>query len=103
MSNVIVKNTAAGHQNMTTCICNAFYDDEHQIMIIVSCIKLDDINFDTLIKIIKIDVQGFEMQVLQGGEKTLEKHRPVMVIEFEDQCMNFYNYSSKELVEYYWI
>ncbi len=36
---------------------------------------VEDIDF------IKIDVEGFEMQVVQGGEQTIRRHRPVMVVE----------------------
>ena len=32
---------------------------------------------------IKIDVEGFEWDVLQGGKKTIEKMRPSMIIEYD--------------------
>ncbi len=31
---------------------------------------------------IKIDVEGFEAQVLEGGRKTIERHQPVIYLEF---------------------
>lgn len=69
---------------------------------VINCTTLDDIKFleDKRIKFIKIDVQGFERMVFQGGEKTLEKHKPVIVVELEDPCMVLFGYSSAELLEY---
>lgn len=64
------------------------------------CKTLDSMNFEFPVKFIKIDVQGFERMVLEGGEEFLKKHRPVMVIEFEDTCMQFHGYGTKELMEY---
>lgn len=34
--------------------------------------------------LIKIDVEGYELEVLQGGEKTIEKFRPTIVCEVSD-------------------
>ncbi len=33
-------------------------------------------------KLIKIDVEGFELPVLQGAEKTIRKHQPILVVEY---------------------
>jgi FkbM family methyltransferase len=41
--------------------------------------RLDDFNLSPVF--IKIDVQGFEYAVLQGGRQTISKHRPVVLIE----------------------
>lgn len=39
---------------------------------------------------IKIDVQGYEMEVLQGSQETIEKNRPVLLVESIDQaCLKF--------------
>ena len=35
------------------------------------------------VDMIKVDVQGFEWQVLRGAEKTIIKHRPVLLVECE--------------------
>jgi FkbM family methyltransferase len=67
---------------------------------LVICMPLDDIVIESNIKFIKIDVQGFEKMVLEGAIKTINKNRPVMIIEFEDPCMNIFGYSSKELISY---
>ena len=74
---------------------------------IIQCSKLDTVEtfcrtfeFDKKVKFIKMDVQGFEMNVLKGGENFINEHRPVMVIEFEDGCTSLYGYTSKELFEH---
>jgi len=36
------------------------------------------------ISLVKIDVQGHELEVLRGGTATLARHRPVLIFEHED-------------------
>lgn len=43
--------------------------------------KLDDFEFDN-VDVIKIDTEGWEMPVLLGGEETIRKCRPIMLIEY---------------------
>jgi FkbM family methyltransferase len=62
--------------------------------------KLD--NFYTLdkpIQFIKIDVEGYEMEVLKGGEQIIRKHMPTMVIELNDMNLKNQNSSAKEVVK----
>ena len=49
---------------------------------IVECKTLDSFNLAPTF--VKIDVQGAEMLVLQGGEETIKKHKPGLVVECED-------------------
>jgi FkbM family methyltransferase len=46
--------------------------------------KLDDFCFND-VGFIKIDVEGYEMQVLEGGRATIERCRPNMLIEIEQR------------------
>jgi len=41
---------------------------------------LDDYNFES-IKVIKIDVEGHERQVLEGATKTIQKWKPILIVE----------------------
>ena len=41
--------------------------------------KLDDFKFNPYF--IKIDVQGFEYEVLKGGKHTIKTHKPILLIE----------------------
>lgn len=47
---------------------------------------------------IKIDVEGFEMKVIQGARKTLAKHKPTLIMELEDKFLKEAGSSSKELL-----
>lgn len=48
----------------------------------IKLIKLDDLNINP--SFIKLDVQGFEYDVLLGGLSTIKSNRPVMIVELED-------------------
>lgn len=43
--------------------------------------RLDDTLFKPRISFIKIDVEGFEREVLIGGRQTIKSHRPILYIE----------------------
>jgi FkbM family methyltransferase len=69
--------------------------------------KLDDFTFDQ-IQFIKIDVEGFELDVLKGAAGTLTKYKPVVMIEvFDnsrqelDSLMQQYGYRSFITLEQY--
>lgn len=50
--------------------------------------KLDD--FDLKPYFIKIDVQGLELEVLQGARETLKKNMPLLLIEsLNQECMDY--------------
>ncbi len=46
--------------------------------------------------LVKIDVEGAEMQVLKGARRTLEVHRPLLVLE-ADSNMGRFGYGKKDL------
>lgn len=53
----------------------------------IGMLRLDDIR-NTLknrVSVIKIDVEGFEKQVLEGAVQFLQEHKPIMIIEIWNQ------------------
>lgn len=57
---------------------------------------LDEYKFNNLL-FIKMDVQGYEPFVIEGASKTIEEHRPYMMIEFEEPTLNKHGKNEKEL------
>ncbi len=49
----------------------------------VDVLPLDSLNIDD-ISVIKVDVEGMEMEVLLGGKKTIKRQRPALIIEIWD-------------------
>ena len=96
--NVSTLNTVAlGHENGTntmivpnttntgraTFVEKLFIDKHNFPKIQVETKTLDSYEFDQ-VDFIKIDVEGFEINVLRGAENTIRKHKPVMFIEISD-------------------
>jgi FkbM family methyltransferase len=46
---------------------------------------LDDMPVEGRISLVKIDVEGMELAVLRGSERTIGHHRPVIAIEVDDE------------------
>lgn len=49
----------------------------------IKCVTIDSINLECL-DLIKIDCEGFEYNILKGGEETILKYKPIMVIEINN-------------------
>lgn len=58
--------------------------------------RLDFYNLNN-VSIIKIDVQGFEKKVLLGAKETINRNRPIIYIEIEDDQLELYG-DTKESV-----
>lgn len=56
------------------------YFDEIALKEECQIMKIDDLSFDN-IDFIKIDVEGFEFEVLEGGLNTIKKFKPYLFIE----------------------
>lgn len=51
------------------------------------------------VALIKLDVDGFECRVLRGGQRTLARHRPVMIMEMAPYLLSERQSSLEELLE----
>ena len=47
-------------------------------------IKLDDIDYQDRVSLIKIDVEGHELKVLNGAKNLILSNKPILVVECED-------------------
>ncbi|CAN5895042.1 hypothetical protein BH11BAC4_BH11BAC4_01090 [soil metagenome] len=61
-----------------------------------------DIEFASINKVdfIKIDVEGYEVSVLNGAVKLIDKHRPVMLIEVHPIYLANYNQSQLDVIDF---
>lgn len=92
-----VENSAYGHIDLTSQdepsddgSIDAFSLDD-----LVDSLKLERLNF------VKVDVEGFEHQVLKGGKKTLARFNPVLYLEINSWCLlDHSNTNPLELANY---
>lgn len=77
----------------------------------VNVVRLDSFDLKN-IRLLKIDVEGYEYHVLKGGESLILRDHPVLVVELEDQfgdifpsveLINQWGYVGKIFVEQEWI
>lgn len=65
----------------------------------IDMFKLDDI-VDEKIDLIKIDVQGFEKNVIEGSKKNIQKYNPYLIVEFENHQLSKFGYTSEYLFRF---
>lgn len=49
--------------------------------------------------LIKVDVEGFELQAIQGLSRTLRRHRPPMMLEVHPDLIRSMNYTERDIVD----
>ena len=59
----------------------------------VQAVKIDDIVFNKQISFFKIDVQGYDLNVLKGSKNTILKHKMPIMFEYEKDFENDFTYS----------
>jgi hypothetical protein len=50
------------------------------------------------VSLVKIDVQGGEMLLLEGAKRTLENTRPALFVEVDDRALRYFGSSARALV-----
>ena len=71
-----------------------------QIPVVVNMERLDDFcarEAISTVDFVKVDVEGAELQVLEGGESVIEKHLPTMLIEIEARHIARYGHSPEDV------
>ena len=62
----------------------------------VKTLKIDELKFNKNISFFKIDVQGFDLEVLKGSKKTIGFHKMPIIFEYEKLFENDFNYKFKD-------
>lgn len=58
-----------------------------------------DALFKSKIDFIKIDAEGFEIEILEGGKKMIEKSKPVMYIEVNEHTLRLKGHTKQDLLD----
>ena len=51
----------------------------------MTSIKIDDLSIKQKISFMKIDVQGYDLKILKGAEKTIKKNKMPIIIEYSEE------------------
>lgn len=62
------------------------------------CKTIDSFSFEE-VGLIKLDCEGYEPFILQGGRKTIEKYKPVILMEEKNLSKKYYNTEGNLAVE----
>ena len=98
ITNVTARNYGLGDQPGMGCfhlypdrfnIGHARVDPEGSASIRLSSIDDDLAGIDGQVSLIKIDVEGYELAVINGAQRTLERHRPAIVLEYNPEWCRF--------------
>lgn len=54
----------------------------------------------TRLDFVKCDIEGAELRMLCGGQQTIERHRPTLLIEIEDRHTRKYGHRADAVVEW---
>ena len=81
--------------NIGNAHLNAYTDTRYNV---VDVKRLDSYEFNN-ISVIKIDVQGYEPNILDGAIQTITKHRPVIFIEVELAQLQVYGYTESSIFD----
>jgi FkbM family methyltransferase len=96
-----ILNTSKSHKGLHTLGNNIIrFNDAAPITIHVD--TLDNIFYDNNIPVdfIKIDTEGWEYFILKGGEKTIQKYKPMIQLEWNNDNMKQCNVSMTEFSAY---
>lgn len=101
--NMTTKFFVANKSNLSSFIQREGMDMIHDGKIIdVDVVRLDDFFADKEIDFIRMDVEGYEREILKGSEKLLTRDHPPkhFFIEVHSELLHKKNSSAREIIEY---
>lgn len=94
-----IANVSPGNKGMNRIIKEESADfKSSQIQVTTIDKYVEEKNINT-IDLIKIDVEGFEYNVLKGGTRSIEKFHPTFFIELDDNNLKAQGISAQELID----
>ena len=100
----LIKKALGDHVDVLTMLdnnnSNIVYDTNEQDTVTVPVSTLDiELKDRQRIDFIKIDVEGFELKVLNGGIETIKKHDPLLLIELHPTFILQYGDKFMDVIE----
>lgn len=92
------------HSGMNEGLSSLYSSSDRNILQEVIQIKVfDDLFFNDLERLdfIKIDVEGAELFALEGMVKSIQKFKPVILIEINEETFKAANYTTKDIVDFF--
>jgi len=96
-----ILNVCLSHDGLSTMGENPLrFNDIHPVEVEID--TLDNIFYNNNIKVdfIKIDTEGYEYNILKGGEKTIKKYKPIIQLEYNVTNMQQCNINPEQLLNY---
>ncbi len=77
--------------------------DRNILQEVIQIKVFDDLFFNDLDRLdfIKIDIEGAELFALEGMVKRIQKFKPIILIEINEETFNAANYTTKDVVEFF--
>lgn len=97
----IPKNLGEAYSSFKEHVDNNLYGESDVKRVKVS--KIDNYvreNNINKIDFIKIDVEGAELSVLQGGEAFLQNNSPIIMFELEERHTKYFKYNPQDMIEF---
>jgi FkbM family methyltransferase len=66
----------------------------------VATITIDSLNIEHPISLIKVDIQGSDLFALRGARDTIQRHKPTIIFEFEQQFQSEFGTSFEDYMEF---
>jgi FkbM family methyltransferase len=105
IKNIQSYNIAVSNKNETVFFSDMISDDQNKVLQNNCGIKIEAKTLDYFefyknrISLLKIDVEGYELLVLQGGEKTIE-HTDCIYLEMIESSYHEFGYSSGDILNF---